>query len=460
RLAHARTDFQRFNRPDWRVLALKTLLQEAIVVLTYFIVRPLPGIPETLWTLLAKVIVVLPTVAALWIAFDRVERKPNLVGHYSDRNLTDRERHLFPVLRVKRRLAAVQRLLSDFRGADPGWAGDNGSAKSVARDVVEMVQKPSPMPALLPELGQFPGLEEQARHVQRLWRERHQVHRHAVALVVLWLVAGRSAVRGASTRLDGQSLRQLTFHLALLGAFGMRKNLSAIGLKPRLHAALRSEAEEYLIAELQRRLELRIAYLQAYLKLLHDWRSLLRDARYSPDDRARADAAIRRVIAMLEREHVLKVDDRGAIAARMLLRERRESLDDALTAEEGALEAPAGSRTRTDDQIRDRIATIQRLLATLALIDGWVALHDEIDLHRAERKYWREQLAEAVERPARVPVNSLLGVLLILVGHAGPVTAAQLANLHPEVPGEWQRLLNRLRSAKVITGDPDAGYRS
>jgi hypothetical protein len=345
----------------------------------------------------------------------------------------------FGLRRVTRRIRPYRERLDAFlrRALDasvqPDQLPDQELAQKVAESVVRALENLPPMPNLLIELARDPALREWAQRVQQLWHDRHAQHQRAVARILLLLASGRPAVGGAADRVRGEHRPALVLHVLVLDALLTPDNLARLGLPLDAAQILRGRAEELLSEALTERKRLRVDYLEAYLRLLEHRRDHVvgqRRTAGSPMAKAeiearlrRVDEEIKRIKGQLEVEYAQGIDRRGPVAARILLRERRDNLREALAAERGALDAPQHLRPRPSAEIRKRIAAIQLLISALELIESWVALQDEIELHRAERRFWRAAVQGAVDERARLALDSPLGVALIVPGTRSAGTA-------------------------------------
>jgi serine/threonine protein phosphatase PrpC len=473
RLAYYRSSFARFGPPDWRILVIKTLTAEIGVVLTHWIARPLYGVQETPWVVTGRVAIAAVLVMATWRWVDRLEIRRGLLGDLTDRSLSPRMRPPFGLLRVTRRIRPYRERLDAFRrhamgsSAQPDQLPDQELVQKVAENVVRALENLPPMPNLLVELAADPALWEWALRVQELWDKRHAQHQRAVARILLLLASGRPAVGGAADRVGGELRSALRFHVRVLDALLTPVNVERLGLPLDAAQILRGRAEELLIEALKERKRLRVEYLEGYLRLLEHRRdhtlvqrvtagSLMSEEETEAQLR-RVTEEINRVKGQLEVEYAQGIDTRGPVAARLLLRERRDNLREALAAERGALDAPG---PRPKREIHKRITAIQRLISALELIESWVALQDEVELHREERKFWRAAVQGAVDARAELTVDTPLGVAFIVAGRDEPTTAEVLARIYPGLAVSWQPLLDALAALSMVSGDPIGGYRA
>jgi hypothetical protein len=307
RIAHRIASFAQYGPPNWRIVGFKTIRAELTVLLTYWIVRPLPGAADTPALGAARTLtaVLLLLVARRWI--DRLQARVGLIGEINDRLLTPRMRPVIPIARVTQRIRPYRRQLDAFLQhatgdtSRPGRLLFPGLAQTVARNVVRVLQIPSPKPELLTRLVRHPELRERAARVLALWESRHRQHRRAVALIILLLASNRAAVGGAGDRSRGRQGAVLRFHVRVLDALVTEENLAALGLPLDAAEILRGRAEAQLLEALALRRDLRIEYLEAYRQLLYDWIHVL--GRGGPsDDLSEVDEELIRVDAQLEIE--------------------------------------------------------------------------------------------------------------------------------------------------------------
>ncbi|MGH3585517.1 MAG: hypothetical protein ACRDQ0_04255, partial [Pseudonocardia sp.] len=454
-LDHRRQDFDTFGPPDWLISTLKVPDSVLKALLIFWIVSPMPGFRETGPAVLVRVAVAAAVVAGTWVLRNRRELVWKALGYLSSRSMTRRPREIRPWRRVTRRIRPLDRTVRSLLAA----TGSDRSLKpgeqpaEVARQLVEIVGLEPPDPAELRTLADdFPMLRHDVDVALHQRKERHKQHGRALALAMVLMATDREALRGAVGRTKDRGDRwasDLRFLDAVLAELLTPQNLGRLPLNgddlallelsgTEVGPILRTVWEPRLIDALHERRTLRLANLGDLLKRLSVWRARLGPAAYTDHQRLRADGWIQSVDGQLKHELGRSIDARGFVAARHLISARRRSVK-------------AVPEAERDD-------TVRKLAAALDLMDTAMAVVDEVQLHKRERRNWRGKLAEALVDES-LSSTSLLALLLTLAGADGRVTGTSLANTHPgNAASTWQRKLTALAGIGVISGSPTEGY--
>jgi serine/threonine protein phosphatase PrpC len=471
------------TKPDYRMTLLRTPDAALTALIIYFVVRPMPGLPENVVTQAIRVGLAVVLAVVQWKARNRLERRRNAQGTVSDRPQFTRERPI-AFHRVQSRIELVRERLNGFLQRlgmpvpNPTTDLDKPFAAAVVAELRAVLDQRLPDPADIEEMAalngkDFPGLAAKGRQLHELWVDRHRQHRRAERVALMLMASRRTSIGGAADRLRMfgkdpawrlaqfvkwmlDALRDPAMVDLLLSAED-RKELGLPESTRGVLALLPGDWERVLSDELARRHELRMTFLQRYIDLLEEWRAWLVAQR--PADKAeiaRVDTRIKHERGRLERERRRDTDLPALVAAHDLLGGRRRSVRNALSMAKAQLRAakPGGQAAKLLEKQVDRL---ELQAAARALVQAKVSLLDEVEIHAYERMYWREQIDAVAQRPERIPRESLLAVLLFVANRTHPITAAGVAaELGDGVDRQAQ--LTMLAEIGAITVTQAGGY--